>query len=103
MAKQQKKWIDGRGQTVPASYVPKYDKARDRAVRHVAVGAQKLRAQMEAFMADAIGDSGKMHRIAFIEAFHHRAERIGDVLEQQVNMVAHQAIGMYLDGFIGRC
>ena len=54
MAKKQKEWIDGRGQTVPASYVSKYDKARDRAVRHVVVGAQKLRAQMEAFMADAI-------------------------------------------------
>ena len=54
MAKQQKEWIDGRGQTVPASYVSKYDKARDKAVRHVAAGAKKLRAQMEAFMADAV-------------------------------------------------
>ena len=53
MAKQ-KEWIDGRGQTVPASYVSKYDKARDKAVRHVASGAKKLRAQMEAFMADAV-------------------------------------------------
>ena len=53
MAKQ-KEWIDGRGQTVPASYVSKYDKARDTAVRHVASGAKKLRAQMEAFMADAV-------------------------------------------------
>ena len=35
MAKKQKEWIDGRGQTVPASYVSKYDKARDKAVRHV--------------------------------------------------------------------
>ena len=54
MAKQQKEWIDGRGQTVPASYVSKYDKARDKAVRHVAAGAKKLRTQMEAFMADAV-------------------------------------------------
>ena len=54
MAKQQKKWIDGRGQEVPAGYVSKYDKARDPAVRHVVAGAQKLRAQMEAFMADAV-------------------------------------------------
>ena len=54
MAKQQKKWIDGRGQEVPAGYVSKYDKARDKAVRHVVAGAQKLRAQMEAFMADAV-------------------------------------------------
>ena len=54
MAKQQKEWIDGRGQTVPASYVSKYDKARDKAVRHVAARAKKLRAQMEAFMADAV-------------------------------------------------
>ena len=54
MAKQQKEWIDGRGQTVPASYVSKYDKARDKAVRHVVTGAKKLRAQMEAFMADAV-------------------------------------------------
>ena len=29
-------------------------KARDKAVRHVVAGAQKLRAQMEAFMADAV-------------------------------------------------
>lgn len=54
MAKQQKVWIDGRGQEVPASYVSAYDKARDRAVRHVAAGAKKLRAQIEAFMADAV-------------------------------------------------
>ena len=53
MAKQ-KVWIDGRGQEVPARYVKAYDKARDRAVRHVLAGAKKLRAQMEAFMADAI-------------------------------------------------
>lgn len=54
MAKQQKVWIDGRGQEVPAGYVSAYDKARDRAVRHVAVAARKLRAQMEAFMADSV-------------------------------------------------
>lgn len=53
MAKQ-KVWIDGRGHEVPARYVKAYDKARDRAVRHVLAGAKKLRAQMEAFMADAI-------------------------------------------------
>ena len=53
MAKQ-KVWIDGRGQEVPSGYVSAYDKARDRAVRHVAAGARKLRAQMEAFMADAV-------------------------------------------------
>lgn len=50
----QKIWIDGRGQEVPASYVKVYDKARDRAVRRVHAGALKLRAQMEAFMADAV-------------------------------------------------
>jgi hypothetical protein len=54
MAKQQKVWIDARGQEVPAGYVGKYDKAKDRAVRHVLAGAEKLRAQMEAFMRDAI-------------------------------------------------
>ena len=54
MAKQQKTWIDGRGQVVPSSYVKAYDKARDRAVRRVLAGAQKLRAQMESFMADAV-------------------------------------------------
>jgi len=54
MAKQQRTWIDGRGQTVPASYVKAYDKARDRAVRRVLAGALKLRAQMEAFMEDAV-------------------------------------------------
>ena len=52
--KQQKVWIDGRGQEVPSSYVKSYDKARDRAVRRVHAGAKKLRAQMEAFMSDAI-------------------------------------------------
>ena len=52
--KQHKVWIDGRGQEVPASYVKAYDKAKDKAVRHVLAGARKLRAQMEAFMADAI-------------------------------------------------
>lgn len=52
--KQQKVWIDGRGQEVPAGYVKAYDKARDRAVRRILAGALKLRAQMEAFMADAV-------------------------------------------------
>ncbi len=54
MAAQQKVWIDGRGQEVPAGYVSKYDKARDRAVRRVEAGARKLRAQIEAFMADVV-------------------------------------------------
>lgn len=54
MAKAQKVWIDGRGQEVPASYVGKYDKARDRAVRRVVAGALRLRGQIEAFMADAV-------------------------------------------------
>ena len=53
MAKQ-KVWIDGRGQEVPSCYVSAYNKARDKAVRHVAAGARKLREQMEAFMADAV-------------------------------------------------
>lgn len=53
MAKQ-KVWIDGRGQEVPAGYVSAYDKARDKAVRHVAAGAKKLRAQIEAFMSDTV-------------------------------------------------
>jgi len=52
--KQQKEWIDSRGQKVPAGYVSKYDKARDRAVRRVFAGALKLREQIEAFMRDAI-------------------------------------------------
>jgi len=54
MATKQKIWIDGRGQEVPAGYVGKYDKARDKAVRHVLAGALKLRSQMESFMADAV-------------------------------------------------
>ena len=54
MAKQHKIWIDGRGQEVPSSYVTPYNKARDNAVRHVLAGALKLRAQMEAFMSDAV-------------------------------------------------
>ena len=59
MAKQNV-WVDGRGQTVPASYVPPYDKARDRAVRRVHAGARKLRAQMEAFMVDAVKTMGTL-------------------------------------------
>ena len=54
MAAQQKIWIDGRGQEVPSTYVSKYDKARDRAVRRVVAGARRLRGQIEAFMADAV-------------------------------------------------
>ena len=54
MATKQKIWIDGRGREVPPCYVGKYDKARDKAVRHVLAGALKLRSQMEAFMADAV-------------------------------------------------
>ena len=54
MATQQKIWIDGRGREVPSSYVSKYDKARDRAVRRVVAGARRLRGQIEAFMADAV-------------------------------------------------
>ena len=60
MAKAQKVWVDGRGQEVPASYVSKYDKARDRAVRHVVAGAQRLRGQIEAFMADAVATMGAL-------------------------------------------
>lgn len=54
MAKQQKVWIDGRGQEVPGSYVKAYDKARDRAARRILAAALKLRSQMEAFMSDAV-------------------------------------------------
>lgn len=54
MATQHKVWIDGRGQEVPSSYVKAYDKARDKAVRRVLAGAERLRVQMEAFMRDAI-------------------------------------------------
>ena len=49
-----KVWIDGRGQEVPSGYVSAYDKSRDRAVRKVAAGAARLRAQMEQFMREAI-------------------------------------------------
>lgn len=52
--KQQKTWIDARGQEVPASYVPVYAKTRDRIVRKIESNARKLRGQMEAFLADAV-------------------------------------------------
>lgn len=52
--KQQKTWIDARGQEVPASYVPAYAKTRDRIVRKIESNARKLRGQMEAFLADAV-------------------------------------------------
>ena len=38
--KQQKEWVDARGQKVPVGYVSKYDKARDKAVRRVLAGRE---------------------------------------------------------------
>ena len=52
--RQQKTWKDARGREVPASYVPAYAKAKDRIVRKIESNARKLRAQMEAFLADAV-------------------------------------------------
>lgn len=54
MAKTVKTMTDARGQQVPVSYVAAYDKAKDRTVRRIEANARKLKAQMQAFLADAV-------------------------------------------------
>lgn len=54
MAKTVKTMTDARGQQVPVSYIAAYDKAKDRTVRRIEANARKLKAQMQAFLADAV-------------------------------------------------
>ena len=49
-----KTMTDARGQEVPVQYVGQYDKAKDRTVRRIEANARKLKAQMQAFLADAV-------------------------------------------------
>lgn len=72
--KQQKEWVDARGQKVPVGYVSKYDKARDKAVRRVLAGALKLREQMEAFMRDAIATMDALIEIAIKQQYNVRVD-----------------------------
>ena len=88
MAKQQKIWIDGRGQEVPASYVKAYDKARDRAVRRVLAGALKLRAQMEAFMADAVKT---MDGLAAMKKLDGRVQKARELMLDYANRELERA------------
>lgn len=58
--KTMKTMTDARGQQVPVSYVTAYDKAKDRTVRRIEANARKLKAQMQAFLADAVAAMEKL-------------------------------------------
>ena len=96
MATQHKVWIDGRGQEVPASYVKAYDKARDRAVRRVLVGALKLRAQMEAFMADAVKTMDGL--AAMKESLGERGNFSARSFDAMIEVSIKQQYNIKLDG-----
>ena len=96
MATQHKVWIDGRGQEVPASYVKAYDKARDRAVRRVLAGALKLRAQMEAFMADAVKTMDGL--AAMKESLGERGNFSARSFDAMIEVSIKQQYNIKLDG-----
>ena len=96
MAKPQKVWIDGRGQEVPASYVKAYDKARDRAVRRVLAGALKLRAQMEAFMADAVKTMDGLSQLK--ETLGERGNFSARSFDAMIEVCIKQQYNVRLDG-----
>ena len=96
MAKQQKTWIDGRGQEVPGSYVKAYDKARDRAVRRVLAGALKLRAQMESFMADAVKTMDGL--AAMKESLGTRGNFSARSFDAMIEVAIKQQYNVRLDG-----
>ena len=96
MAKQQKVWIDGRGQEVPAGYVKAYDKARDRAVRRVHAGALKLRAQMEAFMADAVKTMDGLSQLK--ETLGERGNFSARSFDAMIEVCIKQQYNVRLDG-----
>ena len=96
MAKPQKVWIDGRGQEVPASYVQAYDKARDRAVRRVLAGALKLRAQMEAFMADAVKTMDGLSQLK--ETLGERGNFSARSFDAMIEVCIKQQYNVRLDG-----
>lgn len=96
MATKQKIWIDGRGQEVPAGYVGKYDKARDRAVRRVLAGALKLRAQMESFMADAVATMDALAGMK--ESLGERGNFSARSFDALVEVAIKQQYNVRLDG-----
>lgn len=96
MAKPQKVWVDGRGQEVPASYVDKYDKARDKAVRHVLAGALKLRTQMEAFMSDAVATMDALAGMK--ESLGERGNFSARSFDALVEVAIKQQYNVRLDG-----
>ena len=96
MANHQKVWIDGRGQEVPAGYVKAYDKARDRAVRRVLAGALKLRAQMEAFMADAVKTMDGLAQMK--ETLGERGNFSARSFDATIEVCIKQQYNMRLDG-----
>ena len=96
MATQHKVWIDGRGQEVPASYVKAYDKARDRAVRRVLAGALKLRAQMEAFMADAVKTMDGLSQLK--ETLGERGNFSARSFDAMIEVCIKQQYNVRLDG-----
>ena len=96
MAKAQKVWIDGRGQEVPAGYVKAYDKARDRAVRRVLAGALKLRAQMEAFMADAVKTMDGLSQLK--ETLGERGNFSARSFDAMIEVCIKQQYNVRLDG-----
>ena len=96
MAKQQKTWIDGRGQVVPGMYVRAYDKARDRAVRRVLAGALKLRAQMESFMADAVKTMNGLAETK--ESLGKRGNYSARSFDAMIEVTIRQQYNVRLDG-----
>ena len=96
MATKQKIWIDGRGQQVPSSYVLAYDKARDKAVRHVLAGALKLRSQMEAFMADAVKTMDGL--AAMKESLGERGNFSARSFDAMIEVSIKQQYNIKLDG-----
>ena len=96
MATQHKVWIDGRGPEVPAGYVKAYDKARDRAVRRVLAGALKLRAQMEAFMADAVKTMDGL--AAMKESLGERGNFSARSFDAMIEVSIKQQYNIKLDG-----
>ena len=96
MAKPQKVWIDARGQEVPAGYVGKYDKAKDRAVRHVLAGAEKLRSQIEAFMRDAIATMDELAGMK--ESLGERGNFSARSFDALIEVAIKQQYNVRLDG-----
>lgn len=56
MAKTERKWIDIKGDEVPARYVSKFDKERDRVCRKIEQRFQSERARLQQLVKDCISD-----------------------------------------------